>query len=123
MRRAVIESPLSGNFARNLRYARLCAIDSLRRGEAPYASHLFFTQVLNDALKEDRALGMAAGLVWSGMGQICTPYVDLGITDGMHRGMDHALACSILIEHRHLPQDLLDLLDAQVPLRSTEGIR
>ncbi len=48
IKRVIIESPYSGDIPRNLLYARLCVFDCLNRGEAPYASHLFFTQVLND---------------------------------------------------------------------------
>src|SRR5690606_24498929 len=44
----IIESPYSGDVERNTEYARSCLLDSLRRGEAPIASHLLHTQVLED---------------------------------------------------------------------------
>ena len=48
----VIESPFSAptidELVRNIQYAMLAVRDSLSRGEAPYASHLFYTQMLDD---------------------------------------------------------------------------
>lgn len=68
MRLVIIESPYAGPtpeaVAANVAYARACLLDSLRRGEAPIASHLLYTQVLNDLIPEERALGIAAGLAW-----------------------------------------------------------
>ena len=44
----VIETPYSRDVEANTEYARACLLDSLRRGEAPIASHLLHTQVLDD---------------------------------------------------------------------------
>ena len=43
-------------------YARACVADCLRRGEAPIASHLLYTQpgVLDDDVPEERAQGIAS---------------------------------------------------------------
>lgn len=66
MRLVVLESPYSGRdlaeVDRNIRYARACMADCIRRGEAPYASHLLFTQpgILRDEVPEERKLGIAA---------------------------------------------------------------
>ncbi len=62
MRPIVIESPYAGDVERNVAYARRCLLDSLRRGEAPFASHLLYTQVLNDTIPADRERGISAGL-------------------------------------------------------------
>lgn len=43
-RLVVVESPYAGDVERNVAYAKRCVLDCLKRGEAPYASHLFFTQ-------------------------------------------------------------------------------
>ncbi|MEK6826918.1 MAG: hypothetical protein AABX99_00340, partial [Nanoarchaeota archaeon] len=72
--RVVIESPFMGTSEdeetrsketrRNIKYARACYHDSLRREEAPYGSHLNFPQpgVLDDNVPEDRKRGIDAGL-------------------------------------------------------------
>ena len=69
MRLVIIESPYAEAPGRpdvrlNVQYARDCLADSLRRGEAPLASHLLYTQALNDQDPTERAQGIAAGLAW-----------------------------------------------------------
>jgi len=73
MRRVIVESPYKGNLIQrwfNRRYARACLHDCLRRGEAPFASHLLYTQpgVLRDGVALEREQGIRAGLAWGGMG-------------------------------------------------------
>ncbi len=121
MKRVVIESPLSGDFARNVRYARLCGLDCIRRGEAPYASHLLMTQFLDDADPEERRVGMEAGFAWGEAGELVAVYVDLGISGGMKAGIAKAEARGLPIETRTLPADLMVRLDAGPPTK-TEGI-
>jgi hypothetical protein len=121
MKKVVIESPLSGDFARNVRYARLCGLDSIRRGEAPYASHLLMTQFLDDALPEERTLGMEAGFVWGEVGEIVAVYTDLGISGGMRAGIEKAKARGQSIEHRTLSPELFARLDVGPPTK-TAGV-
>lgn len=90
MQRVIIESPYAGDTARNLSYARTCLRDCLERGESPLASHLLYTQVLDDDVARERALGMAAGWVWFGAAQALVVCVDLGVTEGMRRGIQRA---------------------------------
>lgn len=92
MRRVIVESPFAGDVARNVRYARACVRDCLRRGEAPMVSHLLYTQrgILNDDVPADRALGMTAGLSWAVVADATVVYTDLGITQGMAVGMADA---------------------------------
>ncbi|WP_456298617.1 DUF7768 domain-containing protein [Brevibacterium antiquum] len=40
----VLESPFAGDTPTNLAYARAAMHDSLMRGEAPFASHMLYTQ-------------------------------------------------------------------------------
>jgi hypothetical protein len=65
MKKVLIESPYAGDVERNEKYARACMRDCFERGEAPFASHLLYTQpgVLDDTLHHERALGIDAGLV------------------------------------------------------------
>mgnify|MGYP001615175635 CR=1 FL=1 len=111
MKLVVLESPLAGDFARNIRYARLCALDCIRRGEGVYASHLLMTQFLDDADSEERKAGMEAGFAWAAHGQLVAVYEDLGISNGMKMGMDNAVTRGQPIEIRRLPADLMAKLD------------
>ncbi|MDP3640305.1 MAG: hypothetical protein Q8R53_03835 [Nanoarchaeota archaeon] len=108
MKLVYIESPFKGEnwelTARNVYYARLCVRDCLKRGEAPYASHLFFTQagILNDAIPEERFLGITAGQALGDRFDIRAIYEDFGISRGMQYGIDRALELNQPIEHRKL---------------------
>lgn len=105
MIRVVVESPYAGDIDRNLRYLRAAMADCLKRGEAPFASHALYTQpgVLDDALDEERRLGIEAGLVWGEAADLIAFYVDLGWSPGMHFGAERAAARGTRIEHRHVP--------------------
>ena len=103
MKRVIIESPYAGrgdtkgkrftDLIENEQYARRCMADALSRGEAPFASHLLYTQegILDDEIPEERALGIEAGLIWGECAdQVCV-YVDRGITKGMIKGIERAV--------------------------------
>ena len=55
MELVVLESPFAGNVEMNIHYARACMADCLARGEAPFASHLLYTQpgILDDDIPEE----------------------------------------------------------------------
>jgi hypothetical protein len=61
VRRVIIESPWAGDTAANAEYLRRCLVDSLGRGEAPFASHRMYTSALDDADPEQRERGILAG--------------------------------------------------------------
>lgn len=103
MRRVIIESPYAGDVERNLRYARAAMLDCLGRGEAPYASHLLYPQVLDDTLSGDRAAGIRAGLEWGGVADLIAVYTDLGISEGMRLGIKRHEENGRYIVYRHLP--------------------
>ena len=100
----IIESPYAGDVERNVRYARACMRDCLLRGEAPYASHLLYTQpgVLADEIPEERRNGIAAGFAWRSVAKKTVVYVDEGISTGMRYGIDHAKGIGHEIEYRTL---------------------
>jgi len=104
MRRVYLESPYAGDVAANVAYARECVMDCLRRGEAPFASHLFFTQpgVLMDADPAERALGIQAGLAWAEVADATVVYMDHGVSPGMQLGIDAAEKAGRPIERRWL---------------------
>jgi len=101
----VIESPLSGDRERNKRYARAAMLDCLRRGEAPYASHLLFDQpgLLDDDVPEQRVAGMLAGFAWGACADLVAVYTDLGISPGMWAGVERAVGAGQSVETRTLP--------------------
>lgn len=104
-RLVVIESPFAGGIATNVRYARAAMRDSLARGEAPYASHLLYTQegVLDDDVPEEREQGIQAGFAWRHVAELTVVYQDLGISKGMQYGIDDAIKRGCPIEYRNLP--------------------
>jgi hypothetical protein len=100
--RVIIESPLSGDMAKNQRYARKCLKDSLLRGEAPYASHLLYTQVLDDTVPEEREMGIKAGFEWGKVADMVAVYTDLGISKGMEQGIENARKNGLKVVYRSL---------------------
>jgi hypothetical protein len=104
MKRVVIESPYAGNVAENLAYAKRCVLDCLQRNEAPYASHLFFTQdgLLDDLVPAERFLGINAGFAWGTVAELVAVYVDRGLSPGMQQGIDRAIEAKQAIEFRSL---------------------
>ena len=102
MLRVVLESPFAGDRMKNVRYARACLRDSLSRGEAPIASHLLYTQVLDDDKAEERTLGIEAGLAWGEKADMTAVYTDLGISLGMKYGILEAERCNRPIVYRRL---------------------
>lgn len=103
-RLVVLESPYAGDVDRNVAYARACMADCLRRGEAPIASHLLYTQpgVLDDDIPEERQLGIEAGLAWGRAADAAVFYVDLGWSRGMLAARERHLADKGIIEERRL---------------------
>ena len=101
----IVESPYAGDIERNVAYARAALSDCLRRGEAPYASHLLYTQpgVLRDEVTEERNHGIEAGFEFRRVAQATVVYTDLGYSEGMWLGIRHAEALGHPIEYRSLP--------------------
>ena len=116
MRTVVVESPYAGDIERNTRYALFCLHDCIvNHNEAPFASHLLYTQpnVLEDegerVVGQDtkyRQLGIDAGLEWSKQADATVVYTDIGMSRGMQYGIDFALKLGRPIEYRHLPEHL-----------------
>lgn len=110
MTRVVIESPLGAPTRAQIdthkRYARRAVLDSLARGEAPYAAHLFYDQpgLLDDLLPDQRQQGLRAGLLWATTADVCAVYLDLGCSDGMVQGLDQARRLGQRVSFRFLDQ-------------------
>lgn len=108
MRIVIIESPFSGHSPdqekRHVEYARAALRDCLLRGEAPFASHLLYTQpgVLNDKVSDDRTLGMQAGFAFREVADATVVYTDLGTSVGMQMGIADSNIKGIPIEFRSI---------------------
>jgi hypothetical protein len=100
MRRVLVETPFAGDRDRHLGYLRRCLRDCLARGEAPFASHAIYPQVLSDADPVERNLGIEAGFAWGELAHATVVYTDFGISDGMKLGIDHAKRNGREIEYR-----------------------
>lgn len=97
---------------RNIQYARAAMKDSLSRGEAPYASHLLYTQdgVLDDTDPKEREWGITAGFAWRQVAKKTVVYNDLGISRGMQYGIDDAQKRGTPVEYRTLGPNWMELL-------------
>jgi hypothetical protein len=105
MRRVILESPFAGNVWtrwQNRRYARQCLRDSCLRGEAPLASHLLYTQALDDSDLHERKIGIESGLAWGPVSDATVVYVDRGITSGMRLGIARAKSDGRTVEYRSI---------------------
>jgi hypothetical protein len=118
-RRVCVESPLRGDYTRNVAYADACMLDAMRRGEAPFLGHLLYPRVLDDTIERDRALGIACHLAWLVGSELVALYIDLGLTDGMAKAVDLAAELGIATETRKLGPDWLARYAADV--RRTPG--
>ena len=101
----ILESPYAGDVDANVEYAQKCMHDMLLRGEAPYASHLLYTQknVLDDTNPVERELGIYAGFAYKHMkGMHTVFYVDRGMSKGMKMAMDYLKERNMTFEIRNL---------------------
>jgi hypothetical protein len=112
MRRVIIESPYAGDVDVNVAYARRAMRDALERGESPIASDLLLAQpgVLDEAIPGERRLGVDAGQAWLEVADACVAYTDLGISDGMWRGIEAARQAGVPVEFRKLGRLTIRLL-------------
>ena len=116
--RVVVESPYAGDVERNEMYLKCAMLDCICRGEAPFASHMLYTQFLNDDYPDDRKVGIECGFAWGALATRCVVYADFGITPGMIKGLSHYSDLGIHVEEvRHLPKfvELVERLE-RVPV-------
>lgn len=88
----ILESPYAGQIEQNLSYARRAALDCAHRGEAIAASHLLYTQFLDDGQPEHRELGIKLGLAWRRVVDYSVFYTDRGWSHGMRAALASAQA-------------------------------
>ena len=102
MKLVSIESPYAGDTERNITYAKRAMLDCIGRGEAPFASHLLYPQVLDDNDLIQRESGFACSFAWIQWADILVVYKDYGISPGMVRAIDYAIDSDIAIEYRSI---------------------
>ena len=124
MKRVILESPFKGNInfitdkwgidaAIDIyeskimldefkRYAQRCVLDCLKREESPIASHLIFTQVLDDNIPDMRLIGIKASFAWHNVADYVVVYIDYGISEGMQEGIENAEKTGLTIHYRKL---------------------
>lgn len=109
MRLVMLESPYAAangvSVEEHVAYARRCLLDSLRRGEAPIASHLLYTQVLDDSVPAERQLGIDAGLAWRDVAWGSVVYTDYGVSRGMMLGVDAMLSAGKPVDFRQIGRE------------------
>lgn len=133
--RVVVESPYAGkhgascrcddcqiDLAANLKYARGALRDCLQRREAPFASHLLYTQdgVLDDHIPKDRNLGIGAGFIYRKGSNLSAFYVDRGISTGMGFGLEDVQTIAQSFELRSMLE--IDPNQVAMPLRDSAGV-
>lgn len=103
MKLIILESPYAGEVEKNTEYARKCMRDAiLNHKEAPMASHLLYTQCLDDLNPIEREIGINAGLAFKSVINKTVVYTDLGISKGMQYGIDDAINNGRQVEYRTL---------------------
>lgn len=112
IRKVYVETPYSGNIEENVDYAIRCMRDCLARGEAPFLSHLLYTQapegrgfVADDSehvTSVGRHAAINAAQEWRKVADATVVYTDRGMSGGMHAGIAHAKTVGQAIEYRSL---------------------
>jgi len=130
MEKVILESPYKGdkiNMKINEIYGEFCLHDMIvNHKESPYASHLLLTRpnVLRDWIPEERKLGIIAGFEWRKNADRTAFYCDLGMTNGMEKGIKDVNKKGGRYDIRWLTDSLwesfekaVDALGYQVPKR------
>lgn len=105
MKLVILESPYNGNTALFRRYALRALRHSIALEEAPFASHLLYPQILRDEILAERWLGIEAGHAWLRHADLVAVYQDHGISNGMMRGINAAMAVAIPVLYRNIGKE------------------
>lgn len=96
----IVESPFAGDMTSNRQYAIEACADCFRRGEIPFASHLLYSQILDELKPEEREQGITAGYEFWPLATKVMFYTDLGMSSGMERARKRAQELGMPIEGR-----------------------
>ena len=98
-----------------IKYAGACAKSCIDAGENPFISHLLFTQFLDDNDPDDRILGMNLGFEWAKLCDKTIIFGDMGVSEGMIKGIAIAREEKRMIEFRTLPEEHRQILMEENP--------
>lgn len=101
MKRVFVCSPYRGDVAANVEVARAACREVLRAGDAPFAPHLLYPDLLDDDVLAERALGIEAGRRWLAMAH--EVLVVGPITAGMREEIATAEALGIPVRYAAPP--------------------
>ena len=101
MKRIFVCSPYRGDVAANVEVARAACREVLRAGDAPFAPHLLYPDVLDDDVPAERTLGIEAGRRWLAMSH--EVLVVGPITAGMREEIATAEALGIPVRYAEPP--------------------
>lgn len=116
MKTVIIESPYGGNpdqIRRNTAYLWRCIRHSLMLGEAPFSSHMMYPGPLEEALPEERLLGIRAGYAWWPGADQLVFCLDLGWSRGMKSALGKARSEGLQRSFRFL-EGAQDQLEARL---------
>lgn len=98
--KVIIESPYRGAINSNTLYLHKAIKDSIARGEAPFASHAFYPQFLQEEQIDERVKGIWAGFAWGLFADLIAFYADYGWSEGMCHAKEFYKAHGIKTETR-----------------------
>ena len=100
MKRVFVCSPYRGDVTANVALARAACHEVLRSGDAPFAPHLLYPDLLDDQDAAERERGIAAGLTWLAVSDAVLVVGEP--TEGMRREIAAAEALGLPV--RRLPE-------------------
>lgn len=105
MTKVFVESPYKGDTYANRIYLRRAMMDCIGRGETPFASHLIYTQILDDDIPEERTLGISLGEPWRESSNFTVFYVDYGMSGGMIKALETCKIKGIDVKFRTIGEN------------------
>lgn len=99
-----IASPYAGDIEGNIKFAKAACLLAMEHGSTPVAAHLLYPQMLDDAVPEQRELGLKMGLRLLGA---CDELWLCGsrISNGMQEELKSAGKLGIPV--RRIPEDMV----------------
>ena len=118
-RPVIIESPYRASTRtlarRNMAYMIAALRDSIKRGEAPFLSHMMYTSALDDDDPTERRLGIELGYTWWPFVEAICFYCDLGWSEGMVNAKLRANYYNIVVEERYIAQNNDNQPESELP--------
>ncbi len=101
MKRIFICSPYAGDVENNVEAARKLCRKAIEAGHAPFAPHLHYPGIVDDAELEERAAGISSGLRFMEACDEVWAYIGKGRSPGMIQELTYAASTGKLIKYFH----------------------